>query len=414
MSSLQDDHEEDGMDKQWPVISSCPSSTTVVSLDTADFQTALERYLDETKPDPMARRQAESLVLEWIPVMIPNHNNNSQEESTNPPPPERHHAIQGTLQMTGEYMTASIEAHCRWCDIPVQEEETNTTTKTTNVTTPPKTILVHRRLHFELRVSASFVPLSKSRGKQTKKDVTADAEATSGVTKNKGQAKKIRAAMIKRLTADSYIQKLLMEQSSSKSKQQQQQQQQQQTPPLLCEAHIDETIAATVTNDNKETANNNTATLPVVLNLNHSNGGQKSLEERVHVSEDMLEALRRCIWSHNTTTANNTGPHEDTSGDVLSILEWVLAMPYLPRKKDTIAAAAGPSQTSHSTTMMTSLADRAYLRLLEDALWDECEKEGDNDLLNDLTLSNTDDNDSSDEDEERNNNTKRRRKVGSS
>jgi hypothetical protein len=62
-----------------------------------------------------------------------------------------------------------------------------------------------------------------------------------------------------------------------------------------------------------------------------------------------------------------------------------------------------------------SSADPAYLRLLEDALlWDECEKEGDNDLLNDLTLSNTDDNDSSDEDEERNNNTKRRRKVGSS
>jgi hypothetical protein len=327
--------------------------------------------------------------------------------------------------MTGEYMTASIEAHCRWCDSPVQEEKEeimDTTTNATNnvTTTPPKTILVHRRLHFELRMSASFVPLSKRRGsKQTKAETAnggGDATSSEQLTQNnnKGQAKKIRAAMIKRLTADSYIQKLLL--TSSRSKQQQQQ----ETHPLLCEAHIDETMTVTVTNNkDKEADNNNTA-----LNLNnHSNKEQqKSLEERVHVSEDMLEALRRCIWSHNTTPTNNqnnTGPpQEDTSSgdDVLSILEWVLAMPYLPRKKDAMAAAAaadGPSQTCYSTTKTTSLADRAYLRLLEDALWDECEKEGDNDLLNDLNLSTTD-NDSSDGEEERNNNTKRRRKAGSS
>ena len=75
------------------------------------------------------------------------------------------------------------------------------------------------------------------------------------------------------------------------------------------------------------------------------------LEERVRVEEDALEGTRRCIYSH--------------AEDTLSVLELLVSLPYLPSN---------------------SLAQRAKLRLLEDAMVDACERAGEDELLDDLSL----------------------------
>lgn len=76
------------------------------------------------------------------------------------------------------------------------------------------------------------------------------------------------------------------------------------------------------------------------------------LEERYRSSEEGLEALRLSLFSHSEC---NT-----------SVLQFLLDMPWMPR---------------------TVLANRARLRLLEDAMVDACEKEGEDDLLEDLNIS---------------------------
>jgi len=60
-----------------------------------------------------------------------------------------------------------------------------------------------------------------------------------------------------------------------------------------------------------------------------------------------------------------------------------LNMPYFPRSPEATADSGGTT----TTTTISILADRAYLRLLEDAMFDACEKEGEDDLLDDLNIS---------------------------
>jgi hypothetical protein len=81
-----------------------------------------------------------------------------------------------------------------------------------------------------------------------------------------------------------------------------------------------------------------------------------NLEERVTVSEDVCEAIQRAVW-----------PMAESP---LEVVDLLLNLPFLP-------------------TTLTPLANRAKLRLLEDALCDACEKEGDDDLLEELQISTT-------------------------
>ena len=94
------------------------------------------------------------------------------------------------------------------------------------------------------------------------------------------------------------------------------------------------------------------------------NAAKFELEERVDVSEIVAEALRRALWSSTITS--------------LDMVEVILALPSLPCR-----SAATPT----TKTKTTRLANRAKLRLLEDAMMDECEKEGDDQLIQDLNIS---------------------------
>ena len=92
------------------------------------------------------------------------------------------------------------------------------------------------------------------------------------------------------------------------------------------------------------------------------NATKFELEERVDVSQNAAEILRRSLWSSTSSS--------------LDIVEVMLSLPSLPcRSADKVEAT-------------TRLANRAKLRLLEDAMLDECEKEGEGELIEDLTISN--------------------------
>jgi hypothetical protein len=85
------------------------------------------------------------------------------------------------------------------------------------------------------------------------------------------------------------------------------------------------------------------------------------LEERVDVSDIVAEGVRRAVFSASTS--------------VLDLVEVLINLPFLP---------CGQHKKSVLTT--TPLADRAKLRLLEDAMLDQCEKEGEDGLMEELNI----------------------------
>ena len=134
--------------------------------------------------------------------------------------------------------------------------------------------------------------------------------------------RKIRKKMVSRLRQDSYIMKLLGSGKESKSS----------ADFLLFQASI------------------------------YVNAEKFELEERVDVSQNAAEILRRSLWSSTTSS--------------LDIVGVMLSLPTLPCR------SAGKTEGT------SRLANRAKLRLLEDAMLDECEKEGEGQLIEDLKISN--------------------------
>eukprot|EP00429_Kryptoperidinium_foliaceum_P020225 CAMPEP_0176032692 /NCGR_PEP_ID=MMETSP0120_2-20121206/16139_1 /TAXON_ID=160619 /ORGANISM="Kryptoperidinium foliaceum, Strain CCMP 1326" /LENGTH=277 /DNA_ID=CAMNT_0017366011 /DNA_START=59 /DNA_END=893 /DNA_ORIENTATION=+ len=139
---------------------------------------------------------------------------------------------------------------------------------------------------------------------------------------------KIRAKMVKRLREDAYVSKLLEATAGSASASKSTDQR------LLAEAKIQFTPS--------------------------------DLEERVTVSEDICEGIRRSVWS--------------SAESPLDVIEVLLNLPFLPTTEHT-------ASDKDSAVMTTTLANRAKLRLLEDAMCDACEKEGEDELLDDLKIS---------------------------
>jgi hypothetical protein len=144
--------------------------------------------------------------------------------------------------------------------------------------------------------------------------------------------RKIRKKMISRLSQDSYISKIIALSTEEKS-----------NNNVLCLAQ---------------------ASIYV-------NTGKFELEERVDVSDTVAETLRRALWSSTKSP--------------LDVVDMILVLPSLPCHNS--AATCSSSTTTSSSTCTTRLANRAKLRLLEDAMLDECEKEGEDQLIDDLSIS---------------------------
>ena len=204
--------------------------------------------------------------------------------------------------------------------------------------------------HFQLTASAKLLPVSTAgeEGEQPKKKLRSKEERVA--------KRKLHTGMLKRLQSDKLISRLLEDDK-----------------------------------DSKQTTNKPTKGVGVVAfceaivqqNPNNNNTVDGELEERVNVHDETLEGIRNAVFSHTE--------------DNLDVLELLLSMPYLPRTTTTqYENVDGQERT------LLVLGDRAYLRLLEDAMFDACEKEGEDDMLDELNISSGDaaDIDKQDEDNE--------------
>ena len=102
------------------------------------------------------------------------------------------------------------------------------------------------------------------------------------------------------------------------------------------------------------------------------------LEERVTISEDVCEGIHRAVWSR-------------AEASTLDVVDLLVNLPFLPTTTTTRTPATTSTTatrpTTTTTTSTTTLANRAKLRLLEDAMCDACEKEGEEELLEELQIS---------------------------
>lgn len=260
-------------------------TTTRIALSTTQFTESLAKHIEETKPDPLAKRQIESWSCEWTEADT----NNAEPTNVTPDLSLSHcnetavcNVIRGTLSLTGDYMTLLLNVNCQWTWD--QEQEKN------GIGT----------MEFVLHVGARF---------QTKSELKKyNAETTKTLVNNHHHSKedidsRIRGSMLKRLQNDDYISKLLGDEFQP-----------------LCHANIFTK--------------------------------KDELEERVWMDEDLLESIRRSIYSK--------------ASSVIDIVELLTSFPYLG--------------------VHCPLGNRAKLRLLEDAMLDECEREGEDELINDLSL----------------------------
>jgi hypothetical protein len=252
-----------------------------VRLESDFFLRAVERYIDENKPDPVVRKQMEQWQFRWD-----DDGDDRNEPTSTSLSFEPSHSLEGTLTWKGDYVAILLLCRCHWKG----DKEGS--------------------LFFSCDASARFLSDDEMDERTTVDETTGD---------NRKKEAAIRKRMQQRLRQDDYITKLF-----------------DSDPGLdFCEASV------------------------------RVEDGQ--LEERVHYSDVCMEGVRRAVFSK-----------ADSSLDVLDV---ALHMPLLPGK----ARHGGEVVSSPATT--TALADRAKLRLLEDACYDECEKEGEEELVQDLQLS---------------------------
>lgn len=244
-----------------------------VLLTNEAFEKAVQRYIDDNKPDPIQTKQLSGWTLTW------------QEQDETPPDDvsfQPTHAVTGRLVIEGEYCEVIFISECFW-----RGDEQNG--------------------------SLFFRCLASARLRTTTKAAKCDK-----CREEKKAADKARAKMIERLQKDDYVSKLLHRDE----------------PLELCQATV----------------------------LLNKDDPEAQLQERVWCSETTAEAIRRGIFS--------------TADAPIDVFDILCSFPILP------------TSTFHRTTLAetTVLADRAKLRLLEDALYDACENEGEEELVDELQI----------------------------
>lgn len=281
--------------------SSHQPKAVVVSLSEKLFSDALHRYIDYYKPDPISQKQLEGWKFLWT---------NDEDNTTSTSSEDRStfnasqvvgdsitHQLHGTLEITGTYLVISLRVTCCWT-IAVSSDDILSSSSTTDT---EKTKPEYGDFQFSCLASARIL---------TQKEFQDDEMEGSS---SKKKQNKVYSKMVTRLKEDAYIAKLL------DAKHQQ---------LLFAQAKIH-------------------------ISKDH-------LEERVTVSEDICEGIRRAIWP--------------AAESPLEVAEVLLHLPFLPTNDQT------------DLTRTTALANRAKLRLLEDAMCDACETQGEEELLEELEI----------------------------
>ncbi len=245
-------------------------------------------------------------------------------------------SLRGTLTLSSEYIAVSIHVQCHWKKYHQSEHKSDERGSERRDKDNDGDVAAAKQFQEELsiKLTASAIE-SKLRAKDDSKIQNRNDRKAS---------KKLRAEMLKRLRSDHYIQRLFVDKKTNSDT----------DSALLCEALIQQNLRS----DDKAGGTTNI----------------DELEERVNVEEGTLQGIKNAIFSK--------------SEDNLDVLEILLNMPYLPRTS--LPSPPSDNEKGDATAINqwpTKLAERAYLRLLEDAMFDACEKEGEDELLDDLNIS---------------------------
>lgn len=328
----------------------------MLHLTTSQLHDAITRHIDESKPDPLAKNQMASLHLSWesSPQMMGDdvdhqlNGGGGSGDADREAVEERESNLRGTLTLSSDYVSIFIHVMCRW---KTNTEHVSSSVDGTKSTSSDKQF--QNEFYFRLTTTASFVPLSGYNNNSQSND----DETTKVDRKDKAAKRKLRAGMVKRLSADSLIRRLLVESEDGTLKEKDNTATVKGVP--LCEALIQ--------------SNGDP-------NYNITVDNASEVEERVNVNTESVEGIRNAILTH--------------CEDNLDVLELLLSMPYLPRHKFDSVDKQGDVDKQNKATM-SMLAERAYLRLLEDAMYDACEKEGEDEMLDNLNISDKNEDESS-------------------
>ena len=295
-----------------------------MQLTISQFTDALARHIDASKPDPLAKSQIDSLHINW------------EQEKTLPGDyvsggdaggTITTSSLRGTLALSSEYISVSIHVLCHWKRSVRRSCDANN--KSTDNSDGVDAAAKQFQEEFDIKLTASA---SESTAESSKNTHQQDR-------KDRKRSKKLRAEMLKRLRSDHYIRRLFVDDNDAN------------TDCALCEALIQQ---------NLRSGDKAAGTIDV-----------DELEERVNVDEGTLQGIKNAIFSQ--------------SEDNLDVLEILLNMPYLPRLSS--PSSDNDEEVTTPNQWRSKLANRAYLRLLEDAMFDACEKEGEDELFDDLNIS---------------------------
>ena len=286
------------------------------------FETARETYINECKPDPLMLKQVQQWRFEWQEKEADTitkdevHNETCPDEKRSvsnatgkipsdmaspcPSPPQQQqqqqqqgHQIAGTLTIHGDHMAVILYVHTEW----YWDEKVG-----------------KGMLTFRLEAKARF---------RTKREIG----------KQDRVGAKVRSGMVKRLRSDDYIQKLL------------------QAPDIAVVETKRNNKSSRTSSNRSKTVEEGASVCDATVFLDETSS---ELEERVSLDQDILEAIRRCLFSHAETS--------------LMMIEALASLPYLE-------------------TSDCGLGSRAKLRILEDAMVDACEQEEEDEMLQELVMS---------------------------
>jgi len=320
----------------------------------------------------LAKRQLERISLSWKEdeedeeESLALRNQLQQQQQNN-----RTSLVNGVLTLSSEYISIVIRVVCEFRVSSFSASKTTLTTTLSDDKIAPKAVGATSSIHSEDVLKSFFDDefyfqlIVHAKLKSKSLETTIADENDDNLTMKKTH--RLHLGMTNRLQSDVSIRRLLLLPDIDRSENHT------ANNNIINSSNIDEGI-----------------TLCEALIQRNRSTQSLELEERVNVDESILDGVRSAIYSH--------------AEDNLDVLELLLNMPYLPRiaggfifplcnnakgRGGEVGDPVSSSFTSDDATTMTiinELAQRAYMRLLEDAMFDACEKEGEDELLDDLTI----------------------------
>lgn len=312
----------------------------MISLTAEHFRDALDRHVDASKPDPLARGQIEGLRLGWEQQREDGDGGGGEDparEGRRGPENEQdggrptRRSLRGTLTLSSEYVRIAIRVVCD-CKIMGAAGGTRSNGAAEEAIAVRSTEEEHFENEFYFRLTATASLISAGEHDASAKDEKLDR-------KERAAGRKLRAGMIERLRSDKSIRRLLAnepdddgEGNCAKDKVQK----------IGCDTTEGVPLCEALIQQNGMARHDNATT---------DRAARGELEERVDVCEDSLEGIRNALFGH--------------CEDNLDVLELFLSMPYLPRASGGGTVGSEPSKIQKNFgKTLHALAERAYLRLI--------------------------------------------------